>query len=343
VAATLNHICASFRADLRRDPSLDLPGNRALSIQRQVRGYNSQDGSVKHQKCLTLQVFQSIYNNTFTHKERVLGELICGALFFGMRSCEYSVVKGERKTKLLVLRNIQFFLNNQKVARIRRNMQLLEALSISITFVSKKNGVKDQTITMHKNGTKLYLVRIWACLTLRILQYPGGSLDLPVNIFNIKHKMTLISSQEILEHIRATVSVMGSENLGFHPKEVGCHSIRSSFAMFLYLQDMRTDRIMLQGRWKSDAFLLYIRVQVAAFSKGLSSALIHDSNQFFTTPDTHSSNNMGRTPMFNFDIIMDPADPRCRNANSFASNLNNNGPGANNRRVTRPSFFHIYA
>jgi len=319
-----------------------MSGNRALSIQRQIRGYNAQDGAVKHQKCLPLQVYQSIFRNTFTHKERVLGELICGALFFGMRSCEYSLVKNERKTKLLILRNIQFFSENMKIQRTRRNMKLLQASSVSITFVSQKNGVKDQTITMHRNGSKLCPVRIWACLMLRILQYPGGSLDLPVNTFSIKNKTTLIPSTDILEHIRATVTVMGSDLLGFTSKDVGCHSIRSSFAMFLYLQDVRTDRIMLQGRWKSDAFLLYIRVQVAAFSKGLSSALIHDSNNFFTTPDTHSNSNMGRTPMFNFDIVTDPADPRCRNANSFASNLNNNGPGANNRRATRPSFFHIY-
>jgi len=104
-----------------------------------------------------------------------------------------------------------------------------------------------------------------------------------VNTFSIKNKTTLIISAEILEHIKATVTVMGSEILGFHPKEVGCHSICFSFAMFLYLQDVvRTERIMLQGCWKCDAFLLYIRVQVAAFIKVLSSALIHDSNNFFT-------------------------------------------------------------
>jgi len=222
-------------------------------------------------------------------------------------SCKYCIVKGERKKKLSVLRNIQFFQNNTKLPRIRQNVLLLQASSMtSITFVSQKSGVKDQTITMYRNGSRLCPVRIWACITLRILQYPGGPLDLPVNTFSIKNKTTLITSQDLLEHIRATVTLLGPDNLGFHPKEVGCHSIRSSFAMFLYLQDVCTDRIMLQDRWKSGAFLLYIRVQVAAFSKGLSSALTHDSNNFFTTPDTHSSTEITRAPMFNFDIITDP-------------------------------------
>ena len=288
-------------------------------------------------------MFQSIYNNTFTHKDRALGELISGALFFGMRSCEYSIVKGERKTKLLSLRNIQFFKDNKKIQRVRKNYELLQASSLSITFISQKNDEKDQTITMHRNGAKLCPVRIWAGLVLRVLQYPGGSLDLPANTISIQNKTILITSKEILDHIRATVTVLGSDKLGFGPNEVGCHSIRSSFAMFLYLQDVRTDRIMLQGRWKSDAFLLYIRVQVVAFSRGLSRAIIQDSNKFFTTPETHTNNDATQTVLFNFDIVTDSSDPRCRNSNSFASNLNNNGPGANNRRVTRPSFFHIYS
>jgi len=221
---------------------------------------------------------------------------------------------------------------------------LLRADSVNITFISQKNDAKDQTITMHANGATLCPVKVWANVVLRILQYPDSSLDLPVNTFRTKSKISLLTSKDILQHIRATVKVLGEERLGFKSSEVGCHSIRSSFAMFLYLQEIRTDRIMLQGRWKSDAFLLYIRVQVTAFSKGLSDALIHDSNNFFTVPETNQPelNNI-RSTMFNFDIVSDPADPRCRNSRSFASNLNNNGPGANNRRVTRPSFFHIYS
>jgi len=197
---------------------------------------------------------------------------------------------------------------------------------------------------MHRNGTNLCPVKIWAKITLRILRYEGGSLDLPVCTFISKGRTTLIPSKEILLQIRTTVKIMGEENLGFGASEVGCHSIRSSFAMFLYMRGIRTDRIMLQGRWKSDAFLLYIRPQVATFSKGLSEAITHETNNFFTIPDisTDTSQNT-RTPEFDPDIVTNPADPRNRNNNSYASHLNNNGPGANNTRVTRPSFFHLYS
>jgi len=277
-------------------------------------------------------------------KDAAMGELISGALFFGMRSCEYSIVTGERKTKLLTLRNIKFLRHNRNIQRVKGNMKLLDAESVSITFISQKNDEKEQIITMHRNGSKLCPVKIWANISLRILDYPDSSLDLPVNTFKTKTRTSLITSKDILSHIRATVKVLGETALGFKASEVGCHSIRSSFAMFLYIQEVRTGRIMLQGRWRSDAFLLYIRVQVTAFSRGLSDAIIHDSNNFFTVPELSTQNNKNqRSTMFNFDIVTDPTDPRCRNSHSFASNLNNNGPGANNRRATRPSFFHLHS
>ena len=165
-----------------------------------------------------------------------MGELIVGALFFGMRSCEYSVVKGERKTKLLRLRNLKFLRKNKTLPKIKGNKRLLTSSSICITFESQKNDDKDQTITMHANGTEICPVRAWACLTLRILNYPGASLELPVNTYKINNTIDVLPSTEILRHIRATVDVIGIDVLGFSSKDVGCHSIRSSFAMFLYKQ-----------------------------------------------------------------------------------------------------------
>ena len=54
--------------------------------------------------------------------------------------------------------------------------------------------------------------------------------------------------------------------------------------MLLYLNGVRSDKIMLQGRWRSQAFLTYIRRQVADFSSGLISR-ITDKNDFFTIPE----------------------------------------------------------
>ena len=41
---------------------------------------------------------------------------------------------------------------------------------------------------------------------------------------------------------------------------------------------------MLQGRWRSSAFLTYIRAQVSEFSTGLSDKMI-SNREFYTIPD----------------------------------------------------------
>ena len=52
----------------------------------------------------------------------------------------------------------------------------------------------------------------------------------------------------------------------------------------LYLQGVRSEKIMLQGRWRSSAFLTYIRAQVSEFSTGLSDKMT-SNRDFYTIPD----------------------------------------------------------
>ena len=113
-----------------------------------------------------------------------------------------------------------------------------------------------------------------------------------------------MTSKDVLNLIRLYVAIEGKDKLGFSPEDVGTHSIRSSFAMFLHLQKVDRDRIMLQGRWRSSAFLDYIRPQVEAFSAGLSSIMTSCTNfsrcqkilkaHIYSNQDMHTSSVMTR-------------------------------------------------
>ena len=78
----------------------------------------------------------------------------------------------------------------------------------------------------------------------------------------------------ITNALKTTVDSMKDFNLGFASEDVGTHSIRSGGAMALCLAKVDTYIIKLQGRWKSDAFLKYIRKQVKQFSTDLSNKMI---------------------------------------------------------------------
>ena len=74
--------------------------------------------------------------------------------------------------------------------------------------------------------------------------------------------------------------------------------MRSSFAMFLHLNKIPAEKIMLQGRWKSMVFLNYIRPQISEFSRDLSRVMLQVNN-FFTTPDDNAPNNAQQTTTLN--------------------------------------------
>ena len=137
----------------------------------------------------------------------------------------------------------------------------------------QKNDEKEAVITMHKSSKGLCPV--------------NSNYNSPVNLVEIettkKPKYVQIKSSDVLKHIRSTVTQIGEDRLGFTAKEVGPHSIRSSFTMFLQLNRIRSNKIMLQGRWRSTAFLTYIRVQVTEFSLGLSDQM-NKTRNFYTVP-----------------------------------------------------------
>ena len=101
-----------------------------------------------------------------------IAQLVIGAFFFAMRSCEYSKVSGERRTKLLTLGNIRFFKDRKVVPQESPFLFLAE--SVSITFVMQKNEERDETITQHRTtDTILCPVRAWAAIVTKNPRLPG--------------------------------------------------------------------------------------------------------------------------------------------------------------------------
>ena len=322
VKATVSHVRASFRTTFRTDPALDRSGNPSLFLDRQLRGYCDADPSKKQQKALPVSVFEKLLLNNFTPLDTAMGELACGAFFFGMRSCGYLTVKGTRKTKRLKVENIRFFKNNGEIKK--KTCALIEfADTVSVTFKFQKNRQRDITVTQPRSGKQLCPVLIWGEIVQRILSYKGSTEKSPVNAVLIGEKRHYISSTEMFRHLRHTVDNMGG--LGFSGKDVGTHSIRSSLAMALYLAKRPVSTIILLGRWCSDAFLLYIRRQVQEFSTGVSADMISHQH-FFTIPVLENT---------------DRLDPRTRNTQSFASTISLNGPNASTAHHQRPAM-HVW-
>ena len=259
-------------------------------------------------------------------RNKAIGELVIGAFFYAMRSCEYlSVSSAERKTKRLRLKNLRFFRNGRIIQHC--DPTLCSSDFVTIQFEDQKNGEKMDEITQQNSGDLLLCpVRAWAKIIQRIWQIPGTTDTTHVNTFYDNGKILLVSGNDVKNALRAAATIIGKDKLGFAPSEIGTHSLRSGAAMAMYLDEVPVYSIMLLGRWSSDAFLRYIRKQVEQFSHNISHRMIR--HQHFThVPQTEQR--------------VSRHDPRQRNHSANLQTRTNMG-GAPNvvARLTRLTMWH---
>ena len=348
VAATVSNVVQAFRKNLRPDPTLDNSGAKSIIIANQIKGYKNEDPSTKHQACLPLLVWKNIYNDHSNSLNTAMGQLLTGALFFAMRSCEYSSTpkQEEKKTKLLRLRNLRFFSRDKKgfmhtIPHSSSPKILSAAECISITFEDQKNGEKNACITQHRASRHKDLcpVRAWAKLVCRIMSYPNTTVNTTVNTIYTKGGLKQIGSNQTRSFIKSHVKSLGQDRLGIDAKQVGTHSLRSSCAMLLYLTNVRTSTIMLLGRWKSDAFLLYLRRQVKEFTQQVTHQMGAQPDLFFTIPKEDPQSLPPHEKS-------DRDDPRTTHPDSLTSSLHFNGltnnNGTTNTNPLHPPALHVW-
>ena len=124
-----------------------------------------------------------------------------------------------------------------------------------------------------------------------MLASPGASVDSPVNVVFLGGGLVELTSTDVVGFLRLVVRSIGEARVGFKAESVGTHSIRSSTAMALFLARVDPVVIMFLGRWRSDAFLRYIREQVLECLTGVSFCMANQKD-FFTVAHSISRTNM---------------------------------------------------
>ena len=118
----------------------------------------------------------------------------------------------------------------------------------------------------------------------------------PLCAVNIPEQRSKVINQEstsiFMRKVCEAYGYGGSSKFGFHPHEIGNKLVRLGATMLPFLKDHLPDKIMLLGRWKSRAFLVYIiRPQVTEWHNLYSIDMISFKNYFelFTTTKQQKS------------------------------------------------------
>jgi hypothetical protein len=149
---------------------------------------------------------------------------------------------------------------------------------VTVCFVDQKNGTKMEKRSQRRSGVRgLCPVESWVSVIGRIQRDLPERMrgSVPVCSYIDHGRILEISSAQVLQLLRQSCVAHDGENkYGIAPSEIGTRSIRSGAAMALALQGGNSDKkIMMLGRWRSAAFLDYIRPQVLEWAGDMASEM----------------------------------------------------------------------
>jgi len=271
----VDQVGQAFLGSHRPDPRLDLSGKPSGLLQRQYRGYKNADKPTTGQKALPPSVLIRMFHLANSTTTLLLANLAIAGFFYAMRSCEYLMVQGDRRTAPLRLQDVSFYSDSVLLSHSCASLHTADA--VSICFRWQKTDIRQATITMYRTDDHILCpIRAWAAIIRHVRDLPGSSESTLVCSASstTPGSFHLLSGPDMVTFIRAAVTDLGQNFLGFGPADVGTHSIRSGAAMAMHLAGVAVYTIMLIGRWRSDAFMRYLRPQVLQFTHQIATRMV---------------------------------------------------------------------
>ena len=190
--------------------------------------------------------------------------------------------------------------------------------AVSVTFRRQKNRDNGVVVTQHRtDGTgdaEMCPVRALAALVIRIRGYASfsvrGTTNVGINALELADGSGLggISSKEVLKQLRDAATAVGEKKLGFPVDRIGTHSIRAGAAMAMFLAGVPCETIQLIGRWRSRTFMKYLRIQVTASTRGVTTKMTSLDSFFTVTVSDDSDENDEETRLQNGRNQVDTRD-----------------------------------
>ena len=143
----MDNISQAFRDYNQPDPRIDVEGKVARLLQMQLKGYKEADPEEKHQKAISFSVLRKMNQQAVMDLDKAIAILCIGAMFFCMRSCQYSKVQSQedRRTKLLCVRKFRFFKDMRELNLKSDDISRTDL--ISITFEDQKAEHRKEQIS----------------------------------------------------------------------------------------------------------------------------------------------------------------------------------------------------
>jgi hypothetical protein len=252
--------------------------------------YHNTDPPPKRQKAITPKLLRYLFQSTGLATDAlrnsapaIMADITIAGFFFAMRSCEYSTTPVPGKTKLIMLSGIVFQRASKQLIDPTNPILLVLAQYVTITLVDQKTGKNMDRRTQQRTDHPFQCpVLRCASIVQRIhRRVPAWTPQTHINTIRVHNKTFRITNTFVRKMLCATCKNFGGKpTFGFDPNKIGNKSIRLGSAMALFLQNISFTRIMILGRWASEAFLVYICPQVLEWTNNMSRDMINIDSFF---------------------------------------------------------------
>ena len=86
-------------------------------------------------------------------------------------------------------------------------------------------------------------------------------------------RATTTTTGEVLVPMGAAAIQYGEARLDFLASRIGMHPLRAGAAMTMFLAGIPVVTVQLIGRWRSEMFVRFIRIQVQQITKGVADVM----------------------------------------------------------------------
>ena len=224
-------------------------------------------------------------------------DLIIVAFFWLLRPAEYlnePDQSDDSRSQAFRFRDIQ--LNVGGVVYSAPDAPLNDANSIQdirhawLTFTDQKNANKGERIGHAATQDRFFCGAKALGRIARRFKRQGAKPDTPIAMHYNQgdHRWYRTKAQHVTNALRhAAIAVQPTT--GIDPDQLSARSLRPGGATALMMAGIDKDNIALMGRWRSDAMLQYLRVQVATHTKNYAQQML-DNGSYTFAPDALQQN-----------------------------------------------------
>jgi hypothetical protein len=243
------------------DVRKNIYGDIDFRIQRQIRAYKREDSPPKREKPMPIFIILYILAQAYCivcHDDtHAIVDMVTIAFFFLVRPGEYTGTTSDDTP--FRLQDVHLYIGIRRLnTMLCTDAEINGATSVSYTFTTQKNGIRNEKIIYGLSGTSLCCPVRATCRRIKYLRRNGAKRNVPIASIYIRNRRTTIKAQQLTETIQhaMTVNFYGTV---ISADKVSARSLRAGGAMALLWGKLDMNLIRILGR--SDAMTRYLHMQ----------------------------------------------------------------------------------